>query len=131
MKNFMRRRAGVIGAALLAVTALGAIPAQAEGNWSSYIKSWNSGNESRRWTDNHADHDSTTVGFSSCTIYSGSGTIQLELDRDISLWPDASYGTRNNNCNTSSWGEMSDKGSFYFIDYHDGPIDVGSVYTAY
>ncbi|MFD8479991.1 hypothetical protein [Kitasatospora sp. NPDC059673] len=131
MNNFLRRRAGIIGAALLAATAMTAIPAQAEGSWSSYITSWNSGNESRRWTDNHTDGDATTVSFSGCNIHSGSNAIQLELDRDISYWPDATYGTRNNYCDTSSWGTMTDKGNFYFIDYHDGPIDVSSVYTAY
>ncbi|KDN86120.1 hypothetical protein [Kitasatospora cheerisanensis] len=131
MKNFIRRRAGVIGAALLAATAMTAIPAHAEGSWSSYISNWNSGNESRRWTDNHTDSTSTQVDFSSCTIHAGDTKIRLELDRDISYWPDATYGMRDNYCGNSNWGEMSDKGSFYFIDYHDGGIDVGSVYTSY
>ncbi|MFE2723054.1 hypothetical protein [Kitasatospora sp. NPDC059327] len=132
----MRRRAGVVLATLAAATLAGTVPANAEGSWSSYISYWGYNSESRRWTDNHADGNWTSVSFSGCSD-NGSGYFAtgnpttVELDRDISWSPDTSYGGRGNFCNTVDWGERTDKGQYYFIHKSDFRLSVDSVYTAY
>ncbi|MFD5918192.1 hypothetical protein ACFVYP_14800 [Kitasatospora sp. NPDC058201] len=133
---FMRRRAGVALAAIAAATLAGAVPANAEGSWSSSISYWGYNAESRRWTDSHNDGDWTTVSFSGCSdnnsgwFASGRPTT-VELDRDISWSPDTSYGGRGNFCNTVDWGERTTAGQYYFIHKSDFRLDVNSVYTAY
>ncbi|MFF4922498.1 hypothetical protein ACFY4B_18125 [Kitasatospora sp. NPDC001261] len=45
--GFMRRRAGVVVAAIAAATIAGTVPANAEGSWSSSITNWMYNFESR------------------------------------------------------------------------------------
>ncbi|MFD4530501.1 hypothetical protein ACFWNL_27400 [Kitasatospora sp. NPDC058397] len=137
LTGFMRRRTGVVLATIAAATLAGTVPAHAEGSWSSHISDWTYNFESRRWTDNHADGNWTTVSFSGCyhngstDYFNRGGQATIELDRDISWSPDVSYGGRGNSCNTVDWGERTTAGQYYFIFKDDYPLSVDSVYTAY
>ncbi|MGW4651234.1 hypothetical protein [Kitasatospora sp. NPDC004289] len=134
--KFLRRNAGIVGATL-AIATLGSVtPASAEGSWSSYISYWLYNSESRRWTDNHTDSDTTYVSYSGCSddnsgwFNAGHPTV-VELDRDISFSPDQSYGGRDNYCNTVNWGERTQKGSYYFIHKSNFCLSVSSVSVDY
>jgi hypothetical protein len=102
----------VAGSIFLGFT--GAIPAHAEGSRSTYISDWHVNTESKRWTDSNRDNVRTSVQFSGCSTDSADGfnSAGLTLYKDV-FGPDENHGTRNNSCNTSSWGDES-KGDYYF-----------------
>lgn len=130
MKAKSHHRIALTAAAAVAVSLTLATPASAEGSWSSYISNWSGGEESRRWTDNHSDSASTTVGFSGCDFHGGS-VANLELQRVRDFLPDVSHGSRNNTCNTRSWGEIQTRGQFYFVYRSTHYLDVSTVTTRY
>ncbi|MFF2852047.1 hypothetical protein ACFVT5_37825 [Streptomyces sp. NPDC058001] len=120
----------MVGALTLGATIAMATPASAEGSWSSYISGWSGGEESRRWQDSHNDSASTTVQFSGCNFHGGS-VVALDLARVQDLLPDVSYGTKNNTCNTVSWGEVKTSGRYYFTYLSTHSLDVSDVITRY
>ncbi|MFG2774689.1 hypothetical protein [Streptomyces sp. NPDC048350] len=130
--NRRTTRGLVVGAALLGLA--GGTPAFAEGSWSSYISGWQSGSESRRWTDGNSDAVSTSVGFSGCTTDGGSGfqSAGLVVWKDV-FGPDESKGLRANKCNRVYWGDLA-SGTYYFElnGVTSGQfLDVSSVNTQY
>ncbi|MFE0778480.1 hypothetical protein [Streptomyces sp. NPDC058861] len=106
-------RSITVAAGVLALVAAAA-PAQAEGNFSSYIDDWLAGNnESRRWTDKNTDAVSTSVAFRSCSTYPGSFySVSPAVYKDV-FGPDEHKGTKTNYCGTSTWGDLA-SGSYYF-----------------
>lgn len=103
---------GVAGAALLGGLAL---PAYAEGSWSSYISGWLISEQSRSWDDSNSDGVSTAVTLSGCSIPNGQTfqSVKLGLYREITLLPDESQGTITKACGTYTWGDES-SGSYHF-----------------
>lgn len=108
-----RRIIGVIAGSLF-LGLIGAVPAHAEGSRNTYISDWHVNNESKRWTDRNRDSVSTSVQFNGCSTDTADGfkTAALTLYKDV-FGPDENHGTRNNQCNTSSWGDKS-AGDYYF-----------------
>ncbi|MFD3165537.1 hypothetical protein [Herpetosiphon sp. NSE202] len=112
-----------LAACALAVgLSLGSISfALAEGSWSSSCTGCRVGFESRRWTDNHNDSNATFVSFSQCVDSDGGNgsndSITVELKRDISFLPDASYGQNVvycSNAGSANFGEITTAGNFYW-----------------
>ena len=118
----MRRQrmiAAVTGCAAAAVMA-GAIPAQAEGNWSSSMNGVRTGFNSRTWTDNNNDSVSTTISLSGCSN-GGMGApvdnTQLQLTRETSIVePDEDRGRYTFHCSSSASHAFGDqpKGDYHF-----------------
>jgi hypothetical protein len=131
MPHRKKRRTAVIAASMIAVLVSSVTPALAEGSWTSYIKDWRNGKESRRWQDNHLDRWNTTVAFSGCTFGDGKGGANIRLFRNINNWPDAGYDMKSNTCNTSNWGEMTTVGSYYFKYVGTSVISVDTVVVRY
>jgi hypothetical protein len=101
-------------ASVIGVVAF-ALPAHAEGSWSSYISGWLVGRDSRTWADNNVDDVSTTVSLSGCSIPNGQAftNVTLELFRSRTLLPAESKGRRTNGCGTFGWGDVQ-QGSYHF-----------------
>lgn len=114
----------------MTTTIAGTAAAWAEGSWSSYMKDWRNGKESRRWTDNHTDRNPTTIGLSGCD-FGGSGGVNLHMYRVVNNWPDASHEMKSPACETVSWGEMKTKGQYYFRYEGNHVINVRSVVVKY
>jgi hypothetical protein len=110
----------------------------AEGSWSSSISSANTGFESRSWQDSNLDNVSTTVRFSGCSITDGRAFSATQLERwaEHGGFPDQNLGNRQNYCNTSNWGDVSNN-SYHFrintINYATSGyrLNVSSVVTNY
>lgn len=96
--------------------------ALAEGSWNSSMWGVRVGFQSRRWTDNHLDNNSTTIRFDSCT-----NSVTVRLWRDINNWPDENRGSKVLNCGgtaTGDWGAVPNAGNYYFqIDAIGGITD--------
>ncbi|WP_110517544.1 hypothetical protein [Herpetosiphon llansteffanensis] len=102
--------------------SLGSISfALAEGSWSSSCTGCRVGFESRRWTDNNNDASDTIIGFSQCRDSNNGNdpndSITVELKRDISFSPDASYGQHVVGCwnaGSANFGRMATAGNYYW-----------------
>ncbi|MFI2214895.1 hypothetical protein [Streptomyces sp. NPDC020141] len=104
-------RGAALGAAILSLVIVS--PAQAEGDWSSSMTNWLTGNESRRWWDGNIDSANTTVTLGGCSASPSSfKSVTLGVYKDV-LGPDDHKGNRENKCGTSSWGDLS-SGDYYF-----------------
>lgn len=121
------RKTAVVAGGLLVATLAGTVPAAAEGSWTSHISGWRDNNESRRWTDKHADKAATTVSFSGCSFSS----MDVGLHRVVNNWPDAAYGGKVSQCTTSNWGEIATSGDFYFGKITSGTVSVDNVTVRY
>ncbi|MDH2391547.1 hypothetical protein QCN29_22755 [Streptomyces sp. HNM0663] len=104
-------RGAVLGAVILSVAGIGS--AQAEGNWSSYISDWRTGNESRRWHDGNTDSTSTSVRLGGCSASPASFKSVTLVVWEDQFGPDDNKGTRSNKCGTTYWGDLS-SGEYYF-----------------
>lgn len=112
MSQFTERRrrmlAAIIGVSALSV-AIGAMPAFAEGQWTSSLTRASTGFNSRSWQDSNLDAADTAVTFSGCSVAFSSDFSST----DVSLWdefgafPDLNVGTVNNTCGGSDWGRMT------------------------
>jgi hypothetical protein len=131
LRNYRR----VFAAASMAACGLGmfAVPAHAEGSWSSSVTDVRQGFESRRWDDRNSDGASTLVQFSNCTYKFAGGAksgdhIAVELWRAIDNWPDSSKGSKTLYCNSSATGNWGDvqSSTYYFAI---GPVNGWSDWT--
>jgi len=114
-----RRQLLVVPPVVLAVLVVLAIPASAEGSWTSYLSNVRVGFETRRWWDNHNDAAGTMAGIYACRDQAPdpSDSIGLELRRHVPGWFDESKGTREGTCYNLVylyWGEMKDPGEYWF-----------------
>ncbi len=144
MSTSSRRRArilvGAIGVSTLSV-AIGALPAFAEGNWSSSISGAAVGFSSRSWQDSNVDAAHTGVTFSGCSVDfapSGFSSTDVNLYDEFGGFPDQSVGTKNNTCGTSDWGRMTRSDQYHWtIDGINGDgssqprLNVDSVTQSY
>lgn len=108
------RKVSMTVACSVVLLGMSALPAHAEGSRNSYISSWGVGSESNRWTDNQNDGVVTSVGLSGCHTDAIFNVASINLHRVISLQPDAKYGVKRNECWTSTWGNATASGSYYF-----------------
>lgn len=113
--NTLKRSMSVAAAVLLTGTVFAA-PAHAEGSWSSYIKSWLPGHDSRHWQDSRKDNNPTKIGFSGCSLDQGGkfSSITVSLYDDKGLLPDVNKGRKTMGCATRSWGKMTRKDKYHF-----------------
>lgn len=112
-----------VGAACASAVIVGmsALPAMAEGSWTSSISGWLPGEETRDWTDKNRDDVSTRLSNKQCSATPGSTVKNLgwELNRNDTATPDEHYGIKWLTCNSSttmgtgSWGDRG-KGNFDF-----------------
>lgn len=118
----MTRKLLAITVATVALLLLLTSAAAAEGYWTSYISGALTGFNSRNWTDNHNDSNSTLVTFDNCTEtsdpYLSGENADVQLWRVISLWPDVKEGTHTLYCYnawaTGDYGEMTTAGTYHF-----------------
>ncbi len=114
-----------IAATLVASAMLGfglTSAAVAEDSFKSYFENIALNKETRRWTDNYKDGNSTTITLSHCINSSAGGTTadpRFDLRRHRSLMPDVTYGEKQagncrNTTTTKSWGKMTTKGDYFF-----------------
>ncbi|MFD3513629.1 hypothetical protein [Streptomyces sp. NPDC058657] len=108
---------GAVVAGAIAVSVLGAVPANAEGKRSTYISYWSTGQESSRWQDNNTDASITAVKFSNCTAPSSPGkraSALISLRKDV-VGPDPHRGQSGDVCTGigKRWGDES-AGKYYF-----------------
>ncbi|MFE7269948.1 hypothetical protein [Streptomyces sp. NPDC057623] len=118
----MRRQrmiAAITGCASAAVLA-GAIPAHAEGSWSSSMNGVRTGFNSRTWTDNNNDGVSTSISLSGCSnggLGPAVNDTQLQLTRETSIvQPDENRGRYTFHCASSDSHAFGDqpKGDYHF-----------------
>ncbi|MFI1867012.1 hypothetical protein [Streptomyces jumonjinensis] len=107
-----------VAAGIVAIAGLGIGPAFAEGDFTTEIKGWLPGKESRHWNDLNTDNASTTVKFSGCKAEDSGGTNRfeyaaLQLKKERQSFPDPVVDRDNNHCNTSTFGDLS-SGWYYF-----------------
>lgn len=125
----------------LVLATLFATVANAEGVWNSYLSGAYQGFESRRWTDNHVDANSTYVYFTNCDDGRGSGlntSVAVRLYRDVPFWPAEDRGMVRLYCWNSDigyYGEQPTAGTFHWtlgdITGTTGPVNVLYVETGY
>lgn len=118
----MRRQrmiAAITGCASAAVLA-SAIPAHAEGSWSSSMNGVRTGFNSRTWVDKNNDSVSTSISLSGCSN-GGLGpsvtNTQLQLTRETSVVePDENRGRYTFNCTSSDSHAFGDQpgGDYHF-----------------
>ena len=136
----MRFKRSVIVAAAIGIDTLGLVTAaHAEGSFTSHFDNVPYNFETRRWTDNHNDSVATSMRLSSCLNSSVGGPTAnptFELRRNISLWPDESYGEKamgdcRNVTVQRDWGEMTDVGQYFFryrgVNGYQHTFSAGSV----
>ena len=140
--SLRRRRivAGVVGVSALSI-GIGALPAFAEGNWSSSITGARVNFDSRSWQDSATDAADTVVDFSGCTAHfepHDFTSTDLTLYDEFGGFPDQSVGSRNNTCGQSNWGRMTRSDEYHWtIDAINGDntiqptLDVDSVTQSY
>jgi len=117
LNSWSSRKSVLVGlvTATVALTAPGV--ANAESGFNSSLSAVHNDFGSRKWYDNNLDGVDTLTGASGCTYSNGSFKLEVELNRDISAYPDAHYGYRDiSNCRTGTggavWGDPG-KGTFY------------------
>jgi hypothetical protein len=126
-------------AGFIAAGVLMASPAFAEGSFSSNISGANPGFSSRSWQDSQLDNFSTTVSFLGCSTSAGPPfeNASLNMYDEHGAFPDASIGTVDNACDTSSWGNGLNSDGFHFtVDRINGldnyiTLEVSSVDVQY
>ena len=115
----------------LALGAMAAMPAFAEGSWGSSVTNGTAGVfSSRWWTDNQVDGATTRVNFSGCTVTGLTVAGQrVGLYRDNGIFPDHYHGQVTSNCNGTyaSWGSGFPAGSFRWQFAEVGVYSGGSV----
>ncbi|MFF4950892.1 hypothetical protein [Streptomyces chattanoogensis] len=111
------RKARIIAAGALAAVALTAIPAHAEGYFTSSIGGWVTGRESRHWEDSGKDNADTKVSFSGCSTSNSPGFryATLQLKEDVSFLPDQVRSSKKNYCSTVNYGVR--KGGKWYFNY--------------
>ncbi len=73
------------------------------------------GFSSRSWQDSQIDRNDTAVYLSGCSTSSGApASVTLNLYDEHGAFPDASVGTRVNNCGVSNWGNGLNSDQFHF-----------------
>lgn len=105
---------GIAGVALTLM--IGAIPAIAEGQWSSYLSSVGVGFKSRDWQDTKSDWAETKITLTGCTMNSGGSfaSTDIHLKREGGWFPDQSIGVIRNYCGTSNFGNGHPAGTYNF-----------------
>ncbi|MGH3311434.1 MAG: hypothetical protein ACRDP3_12745 [Streptomyces sp.] len=107
------RRVSVIASAAVAIGALTAFPALAEGGFTSSASGWVTGKESRHWTKN-SRKGSTSVEFSRCSVSNGRFKYAgIQFKEDIPFRPDKVIKRDKNRCDKSKFGKPG-KGKYYF-----------------
>jgi hypothetical protein len=126
-----------IGLSSIVLSAI-AIPAYAEGSWSSNLSNVEAGFSSRSWQDSALDNVATAATFSSCSATGpGFTDATLNLYDEFGAFPDQSVGSITNYCDTSNWGAMTRSDRYHWtIDGVNGgdygfKLTVGSVYQQY
>ncbi|MCI9889329.1 hypothetical protein JT358_12800 [Micrococcales bacterium 31B] len=125
-----------------AVTLLGlAVPAFAEGGFTSQLIGVRTGFNSRNWSDGNFDAASTKITAGQCSImYASSGSpvgsirLQLTQDRANIFSPDINKGQRDLNCNSSNFtadfGRMSNAGYHFTVMTINGQASSAQKVTA-
>lgn len=133
MSKRMKSRIAVIagGATLLPLLVA---PFASAASWSSYIRDWRVGNESRRWNDS----GSSTITFQGCDPR-GLRSVGVRMWEDRSWRPDPSLAKKTftqctkpypNNFSKGTWSGLG-SGKYYFkIDSLSGARTL-SVYKVY
>lgn len=110
IRNRLGRRVMTgVGVGVVAAT-LGALPAMAEGSWTSSLSGVRAGFSSRSWQDSHLDSASTVATLSGCT---GSG-LTLNLYDEYGALPDQSVGRITHNCGAFDWGIMTRSDQYHW-----------------
>ncbi|NJQ14722.1 hypothetical protein [Streptomyces bohaiensis] len=99
------KKLGTILGGLAIVMLASAVPAHAEGSWSSSMNGVRTGFDSRTWTDNNSDNVSTRIALSGCSN-GGTGApvtnTQLQLTRQTAWYqPDENRGRYTFHCSSS------------------------------
>lgn len=123
MSRLMRQ--ALLGVLALLVAGAVAIPAAAEGSFSSSFSGWLPGKSSRTWTDNNRDASSTLITLGGCRAESNatiSVTFRVQLTRETPFYtPDQNKGRKDFACSgsakTGNWGRQS-SGSYHFTLTH-------------
>ncbi len=107
------RRLSIITGIAVAIGALTAFPAAAEGGFTSSASGWVTGKESRHWTKNKKT-GSSSVDFSRCSVSNGKFKYAgIQFKKDISYRPDPVLKRDKNYCDKSKFGKPG-KGKYYF-----------------
>jgi hypothetical protein len=121
-----RKKRTVVAAVLgLVLVGVMAVPAAAEGSFSSSFSGWLPGKSSRTWSDDNRDANSTLVTLGGCRAESNTAirvTFRLQLTRETPWYtPDQNKGRKDFACSsrsvTGNWGRRS-AGSYHFTLTH-------------
>lgn len=123
-------RAFPILSSAVTVAVLVSAPAFAEGGFTSYMKDWLTGIETRGWDDSNADNASTTFAAKKCRYETGRSTknIAMELNRNDTWTPDEHYGDRKVKCRKGSkfhrvgWGDRGEGNFDMTLKKIDGKV---------
>lgn len=113
----MRRRRNVaVGAAVVAALLSVAVPAQAEGSFSTYMSNVRDGFDSRTWTDHNHDTVSTHIKLSGVT----KAGFCLELARETPWYqPDENRGIKDFGLGSTQYYGRQPSGNYRFGDVSD------------
>ncbi|MYU25175.1 hypothetical protein [Streptomyces sp. SID8352] len=111
---------GAVTGSAAALVLAGAIPAHAEGSWTSSMSAVRTGFDSRTWSDKNSDNVSTTIGLSGCNnggLGAAVSNTELQLTRETSIiQPNENRGRYTYKCSSSdshAFG-VQPSGSYHF-----------------
>lgn len=130
-----KSRSLLIFGAAVAVLASAALPAYAEGSFTTSFSNASPGFNSRVWTDANRDSPGTSVSLRNCRTSNGANTFNLKLKRQV-FGTDPTIGNVAPfyNCGGTTWQDYNwgrqTAGDYYFQIYKVGGNTTSSTGSA-